>query len=397
MPGTQSYTRREPVVPEPIIFVGLDVHADSIAVAVAEAAGGEPRSLGTIPNAPEAVAKLVRKLGPAARRRVCYEAGPCGYVLHRRLTELGAAAVVVAPSLVPTKPGDKVKTDRRDALKLARLHRAGELTAVWVPDEAHEALRDLTRAREDAVEALHRARQQLRSFLLRQGRRPPAGVKPWTLRHRDWLATLRLAQPAQQAVLAEALTALDQGAARLGRLEDAIRDLAAGGPLAPLVDAVQALRGVGLVTAATLAAELGDLTRFASPRQAMAYVGLVPGEHSSGGRTRRGGVTKTGNAHARRVLVGAAWHYRHPPRVGAALRRRQAGQSAAVIGIAWRAQDRLHRRYRRLVGRGKLKQQAVVAVARELVGFLWAIARQVAAADARPASAHTPAAEARVA
>ena len=384
-------------MPEPIIFVGLDVHVESIAVAIAEAAGGEARSLGTIPNAPEAIAKLVRKLGPAARLRVCSEAGPCGYVLHRQLTELGAEGVVVAPSPVPTKPGDKVKTDRRDALKLARLHRAGELTTVWVPDEAHEALRDLTRAREAAGADLHRARQRLRGFLVRQGRRPPAGVKPWTLRHRDWLATLRVARPAQQVVLAEALTALDQGAARLARLEDAIQEQATSGPLAPLVAALQSLRGVGLVTAATLVAELGDLTRFTSPRQLMAYVGLVPGEQSSGQRQRRGGITKTGNAHARRVLVEAAWHYRHPPRVGATLRRRQAGQAAAVVDIAWQAQGRLHRRFRRLVGRGKLKQQAVVAVARELVGFLWAIARQVAAADARPAPAPTPAAEARAA
>ena len=370
---------------EPSMFVGLDVHPASIAVAVADGGGGEVRSLGAIPNTAEAVRKLVRKLGPAARLRVCYEAGPCGYGLHRQLTGLGAACAVVAPSLVPSKPGDKVKTDRRDALKLARLHRAGELTAVWVPDAAHEALRDLTRAREDAVEALHRARQQLRTFLLRQGQRPPDGVKPWTVRHRDWLDRLRLAQPAHRVVLAEALAALDQAAARLGRLEDAIREQAAASPCAPLLGALQALRGVGPVTAATLVAELGDLTRFPSPRQLMAYAGVVPGEHSSGGRTRRGGITKTGNAHLRRVVVEAAWHYRHPPRVGATLRRRQAGQPPAVVDAAWAAQGRLHARFRRLVGRGKLKQEAVVAVARELLGFAWAIARATAAEAAVPA------------
>jgi len=373
-------------------FVGLDVHAETIAVAVAEGDGGEVRSLGTIPNTAEAVAALLRRQGPAGRLRVCYEAGPCGYVLSRQLAELGIECVVVAPSLVPTKPGDKVKTDRRDALKLARLHRGGDLTAVWVPDAAHEALRDLTRARETALGEVQRGRARLRSFLLRLGLRPPAGVRPGTVRHRDWLAQLKPGQPAHRAVLAEALTALDQATARLTRLEDAIAEQAQTSPMAPLLGALQTLRGVAAVTAATVVAELGDLTRFASPRQLMAYAGLVPGEHSSGGRTRRGGITKTGNAHVRRVVVEAAWHYRHPPRVGATLRRRQAGQPAAAVAIAWTAQGRLHQRFRRLLGRGKLKQEAVVAVARELLGFLWAIARQVDAATARPAAAEQAAA-----
>jgi transposase len=373
-------------------FVGLDVHKETIAAAVAEAGGGEARSLGTIPNAPAAVAKLIRHLGPVDRVRVCYEAGPCGYVLHRQLTELGVACAVVAPSLVPTKPGERVKTDRRDALKLARLHRAGELVAVWVPGADHEALRDLTRAREGALAELHRARQRLRCFLLRQGLRPPAGVNPWTLRHRDWLARLELSQPAHRVVLGEALTALDQAAARLGRLEEAIAEQTTGSSLAPLLGALQTARGVGPVTAATLVAELGDLRRFASPRQLMAYAGLVPGEHSSGSRTRRGGITKTGNAHVRRVVVEAAWQYRHPPRVGTTLRRRQTGQPAAVIEIAWKAQGRLHKRFRRLLGRGKLKQEAVVAVARELLGFLWAIAQAGSAGAAIPAPTAAPAA-----
>jgi transposase len=375
-------------------FVGLDVHAETIAAAVAEGGGGEVRSVGTIPNTPEAAARLLRKLGPAARLRVCYEAGPCGYGLHRQLTELGIDCAVVAPSLVPTRPGDKVKTDRRDALKLARAHRAGDLTAVWVPDEAHEALRDLTRAREDALAEVHRARARLRGFLLRQGLRPPAGVKAGTLRHRDWLAHLELGQPAHRVVLAESLTALDQATARLGRLEAAIAEQAAASPLAPLLGALQCLRGVAAVTAATLAAEPGDLTRFAPPRQLMAYAGLVPGERSSGGRTRRGGITKTGNAHVRRVVVEAAWHYRHPPRVGTTLRRRQAGQPAAAVETAWKAQGRLHKRFRRLLGRGKLKQEAVVAVARELLGFLWAIAQQVAGRTAGATAPPRPAAAA---
>jgi len=363
-------------------FVGLDVHKETIAVAVVTAGGGEPRSLGIIPNTPATVAKLVRKLGATATLRCCYEAGPCGYGLHRQLTGLGAECVVVAPSLVPTKPGDKVKTDRRDALKLARAHRSGDLTAVWVPDEEHEALRDLTRARADAREDRHRARQRLGKFLLRQGLRPPDGVKPWTVRHRTWLTGLRLARPAQQAVLREALHAVDEAGARLDRLEDELVEVAQSGPQAALLTGLQCLRGVGLVTAATLVAELGDVTRFDHPRQLMSYAGLVPSEHSSGGRQRRGGITKTGNAHVRHVVVEAAWHYRHPPRVGGVLKRRQLGQPTAVTELAWKAQVRLHKRFGRLLGRGKLPQQAVVAVARELLGFVWALARAVATTEA---------------
>jgi transposase len=370
-----------------ITFVGLDVHKETIAVAVAAAGGGEPRALGTIPNRPDAVRAPVRKLGPADRLRCCYEAGPCGYAVQRQLTGLGAVCEVVASSLVPTKPGERIKTDRRDALKLARLYRSGELTAVWVPDEDHEALRDLTRAREDAREDLQRARHRLAKLLLRLGVRPPAGVKPWTVRHRDWLGGLRLPRPAQQAVLREYLHAVDQAQARQGRLEDELAELAQSGPHAALLGALQALRGVGLVTAATLVAELGDLSRFESPRQLMAYAGLVPSEHSSGGRRRRGGVTKTGNAHVRHVIVEAAWHYRHPPGRRGALRRRHLGQPAAVQEAAWTAQTRLHKRWRRLRGRGKLKQQAVVAVARELLGFVWAIARLAAGAAGLPAAA----------
>lgn len=363
-------------------FVGLDVHQDTIAVAVAAGAGGEPRSLGIIPNTPASVGKLIRTLGALPTLRCCYEAGPCGYVLHRQLTELGADCVVVAPSLVPTKPGDKVKTDRRDAAKLARLHRGGDLTAVWVPDEDHEALRDLTRARADARDDRQRARQRLGKFLLRHGVRPPDGVKPWTVRHRTWLSGLRLARPAQQAVLREALHAIDEAGGRLDRLEDELVEVAQTGPRAALLTGLQCLRGVGLVTAATLVAELGDVARFDHPRQLMAYAGLVPSEQSSGGRQRRGGITKTGNAHVRHVAVEAAWHYRHPPRVGGGLKRRQAGHPTAVTELAWKAQVRLHKRFGRLLGRGKLAQQAVVAVARELLGFVWALARAAATTEA---------------
>lgn len=357
-------------------FVGMDVHKETIAVAVADE-GGAPRSLGTIPNRPEAVLRLVRKLGPAQSLQVCYEAGPCGYSLQRQLSRLGVPCVVVAPSLVPTRPGDRVKTDRRDALKLAGLLRSGHLTPVWVPDEEHEALRDLVRAREDARQDLLRARHRLSKLLLRLGVRPPQGVRPWTARYRIWLQGLRLPHASQQVVLREYLLAVDQGKERLSRLEAEIAQAAPTSAHAAVIAALQALRGVGLITAVTLVAELGDLRRFHSPRQLMAYAGLVPSEHSSGGSLRRGSITKTGNTHVRHVTVEAAWHYRHAPGLWGALRQRQAGQPETVKAIAWKAQDRLHRRYRRMVGRGKLKQQAVVAMARELLGFVWAIAREV--------------------
>jgi transposase len=360
-------------------FVGLDVHQETIAVATARHGGGPAQSLGTIPNRPEAVAALVRKLTSYGPIEVCYEAGPCGYVLWRQLSELGIPCSVVAPSLIPTRVGDKVKTDRRDALKLARLFRSGDLTPVWVPDAAHEALRDVSRAREDARDDQHRARQRLRKFLLRLDRRPPAGVRPWTNRYRAWLDGLRLGQPGQQVVLAEYLRTLDEAAARLARLEAALAEVATRSPHAPLIAALQCLRGVGLITAVTVVAELGDLNRFRSARELMAYAGVVPREHSSGGSQRRGGITKTGNSHLRHVVVEAAWHYRHPPHIGPVLAKRQVGQPAAVVQQAWRAQTRLHGRYRQLIGRGKAPNQAVVAVAREVLGFLWGIGRTVTA------------------
>lgn len=363
-----------------ITYVGLDVHKEAIAVAVADASGGEPRSLGVILNRPEAALKLVRKLGPAARLRCCYEAGPCGYGLYRQVRALGAACVVVAPSLVPTKPGERVKTDRRDALKLARLLRSGELTPVWVPDEAHEALRDLTRAREDAREDVQRARQRVTKLLLRLGVRPPEGLKAWTVRHRTWLQGVKLAQASQQVVLREYLLALDQAQERLARLGAEVAEAAQSSVHAPVIAALQALRGVGLLTAATLVAELGDVSRFGHARELMAYAGLVPREWSSGEHQRRGSITKTGNGHVRFVMVEAAWHYRHAPGVYGALKKRQQGVSEEVKAVAWKAQTRLHRRYRRLLGRGKTKQKVVVALARELLGFVWAIAQAAVAA-----------------
>lgn len=355
-------------------YVGLDVHKATIAVAVADEGRGEVRKYGTIRNSPEAVLKLVGKLGPAERLVCCYEAGPCGYGLQRQLAGLGAECMVVAPSLIPTRPGERVKTDQRDAAKLARLLRAGELTSVWVPDAEHEALRDLSRAREAARDARHRARQQVRKLLLRLGIAEPSGTRAWSQQYWAWLRTVQLAQPLQQVVLEDALETVEAGTARLKRLEQRVEQAATTGRHAPLIAALQSLRGVGVITAVTLVAELGDLGRFATPRPLMAYVGLVPSEHSSGESQRRGRITKAGNSHVRHVLVQAAWHYRHAPTVTRALAARQAGQSAAVTDVAWKAQERLHGRYRKLAGR-KGRQKAIIAVARELVGFVWALAR----------------------
>ena len=372
-------------------FIGLDVHAETIAVAVAEP-HGDVRSLGTIPNRPESVRKLIKKLGPAAHLRVCYEAGPTGYVLYWQLTALGVTCEVVAPTLVPIKAGDRVKTDRRDALKLARSYRAGDLTPVWVPDAAHEALRDLVRAREAAKKDQLRARHRLGKFLLRHGRRPPTAMKAWTQAYLAWVkSAVRFDQAAQEATLLDYIHEVDHVAARIGRLEAAIDAAVHTAParMRAVIEAVQALRGIALVTAVTIAAEVGELSRFAKPRQLMGYSGAVASEDSSGQRTRRGGITKAGNAHLRRVIVEAAWAYRYRPAVGAALRKRQATLSAEVKEIAWKAQHRLHGRYRALTARGKCKQQVVTAIGRELLGFMWAIGVHVEShtADGKPIAA----------
>lgn len=359
-------------------FVGLDAHKDAISVAVVSEHGERPRSLGAIPHTPEAVSQLVRKLGPASRLNFCYEAGPCGYGLYRQLTKLGAQCTVVAPSLIPVKPGDRVKTDRRDAEKLARLHSNGELTPVHVPDEKDEALRGLLRAREDSTEDLQRHRHRLGKFLLRLGVKPPKGVKAWTVKHRQWLDALNLEQPADEIVLREYIHAIDEAKSRIERLEREIETAAPKSRHWPVIKALQSLRGIALINAATIVLEGGgDLTRFGNPRQTMAYTGVCPTEDSSGGSRRRGAITKTGNAHLRRVVVEAAWHYRHKPLVSQNLRKRQEGLSEEVKAIAWKAQHRLNLRYRRLLGRGKPPQKVVVALGRELLGFIWAIAKQV--------------------
>lgn len=361
---------------KPIIYVGLDVHKETIAVALAEAGKrGEVREFGTIANTPTALKALTSKLARSgAALGFCYEAGPCGYEIQRQLSAAGHGCVVVAPSLIPRKPGDRIKTDRRDAANLARLHRAGELTPVWVPDPAHEAVRDLVRARQAAVRTLRQARQQLSGFLLRQGQHynRPA----WTLMHRRWLAGLRFAQAAHHLVLEDCIDAVEAATARRDRLEAHIAAALSDWSLAPVVRALQALRGLALVAAATLVAELGDITRFANPRQLMAYLALVPSEHSSGGTRRQGAITKAGNGSARRMLIEAAWSYRFPARISRELLLRQEGLAKPIRDTAWKAQERLCGRYRTLARAGKPPNLVTAAIARELAGFVWAIARQ---------------------
>lgn len=356
-------------------FVGLDVHRDTITVAVAEKEGA-PRVVGTIVHSPVAVAKLVRKLGAVVDLRACYEAGPCGYALQRQLTSLGVFCEVVAPTLVPVRPGDRVKTDRRDAQRLATLLRSGELTAVWVPDEVHEALRDLVRAREAAQRDLLRARHRLAKLLLRQGYRSPRGTRVGTQRYMSWVRSLVLSQAAQEAVRLDYLAEVDRLVERVARFHAEI--LAAVEQLPAEVQRVvyglQVLRGVALVSAVSAVAEVGQFSRFSTPRELMAYSGLVPREHSSARAVRRGGITKTGNAHLRRVVVEAAWHYRHAPHIRPQLKRRQVGQPASICATSFKAQQRLYMRYRRLLGRGKNIQKTMTAIARELLGFMWAIA-----------------------
>jgi transposase len=360
-----------------VLFVGLDVHAETIVVAVAEQAG-EVRSFGTIPNRLESIRKMVHKLGPVNNLRACYEAGPTGYVLYWQLTQLGVACDVIAPSLVPTKAGDRVKTDRRDAEKLARCHRAGELTAVWVPDAAHEALRDLVRAREAAKKDQLKARHRLGKFLLRHGQRRPDGVRAWTKKHREWIKShVRFQQAALEATLVDYVEEVDHVAARIVKLEKSLDEAVRQAPpeIRAVIEALQALRGVAQTTAASIVSEVGCLSRFPTAPDLMGYSGLVSREHTTGNRVQRGGITKTGNAHLRRVVVEAAWAYQHRPNVIGYLLRRQKDLAISdeVKDIAWKAQQRLHKRYKAMAARGKNKNQIVAALGRELLGFIWAI------------------------
>ena len=354
-------------------FVGLDVHKDSISVAVADQ-GLAPQVVATVPHELRALLKLLKKLGANSQLRCCYEAGPTGFGLCRELCRVGIECIVVAPSLIPKQAGDRVKTDSRDALKLARFLRSGDLTSVHIPDEYTEAMRDLERAREDAKRAERVARNVLSKFLLRHGFRY-AG-KTWTASFFEWVRTLHFEHEPQQRVLVSYLYAAEQATDRVTQLTQDISVMVESWSLKPLVKALQALRGIQLVSAVTVAAEIGTMDRFATASQLMAYLGLVPSEHSSGGTKKRGGITRTGNKHVRKTLVESAWSYRHRPSMSYAIRRRNEGVSTPVRDIAWKAQQRLHRRYQRLLGRGKSKQQTVTALARELAGFIWAIGRQ---------------------
>ena len=361
-----------------MLYVGLDVHKESIAVAyVGQDHGAEVVSLGTIGTRQCDLDKLIRQLHSKATHLVfVYEAGPCGYWLYRYLTKRGHDCWVVAPSLIPKKAGDRVKTDRRDARQLARLMRAGDLTPVYVPQVDDEAIRDLSRAREDSIRDLKAAKYRLKAFLLRQDIRY-TGQANWSPAHLRWLAEVVCPTPAQQIVFQEYVRAVTEHTARLQRLEQELQERVKTWRLAPVVEALQALRGVQCTVAVTTVAERGDLTRLTNPKQLMSYLGLTSSEYSSGPRRAQGGITKTGNSHARRALVEGAWAYRSPAKVSRHLQLRLEQLPKPIQDLSWKAQVRLCKRYRQLIARGKNANQVVVAIARELVAFLGAIAREI--------------------
>jgi transposase len=360
------------------LFVGMDVHKDSIAVAyVAQDHGAEVTYLGAFGTRQCDIDHLIRKMQSKAKHLIfVYEAGPCGYWLYRYLSNRGYDCWVVAPSLIPRKPGDRVKTDRRDAVQLARLARSGDLTAVYIPTVEDEAMRDLTRAREDAIGDLKDAKLRLKAFLLRHDIRY-TGRANWGAAHLRWLSEVVCPTPAQPIVFQEYVRAVNEHSERLQRLEQALQDHVKAWRLYPVVEALQALRGVQFTVAVTLVAEMGDLTRFESPRELMKYLGLIPSEYSSGEHRRQGAITKAGNTHARRVLVEGAWAYRYPAKISRHLQLRLEHQPKVIQDISWKAQVRLCKRYRRLVARGKHANVVTVAIARELTGFMWAIAKEV--------------------
>ena len=374
-------TRRSTLSQSSTLFVGMDVHTDSISVAyVPQDHGAEVTYLGSIGTRQADIDQMIRKMQSKATHLILvYEAGPCGYWLYRYLTKKGYDCWVVAPSLIPKKPGDRVKTDRRDAVQLARLARSGDLTVVYVPKVDDEAIRDLTRAREDAISDLKSAKFRLKAFWLRQDIRY-VGRANWGPAHLRWLSEVVCPTPAQQIVFQEYIRAVNEHTERLQRLEQELQDHVKAWRLNPVVEALQALRGVQFTVAVTMVAEVGDLTRFDNPRELMKFLGLVPSEYSSGPQRRQGSLTKAGNRHARRVLVEGAWAYRYPAKVSRHLQLRLEKQPKIIQDISWKAQLRLCKRYRRLVARGKHANVVTVAIARELAGFMGAIAREVAIA-----------------
>ncbi len=361
-----------------ITFVGLDVHKESINIALADSGENkEVRHFGTVNGTSVAVEKVVRKLISIGKTpKVVYEAGPTGFHMQRYLSSKHIDCIVVSPASIPTKPGDKIKTDKRDALSLARLHRAGELTPIYIPSAEDEAMRDLTRARVDAMIAHKRARQLLLSLLLRHGTYY-TGKADWGQKHLRWLSKVVLPHPSQQIVFQDYLHAIDHAFQRHEQLVEQIRVQSSLWKRAPLVKALQALRGVSLITAAGIVSEIGDFTRFDNPRPLYAYVGLVPSEYSSGLSRRQGSITRCGNTHARRLLTEAAWAYHYHPKVSPPIRKRQEGLPSSVCDIAWRAQLRLSHQYRKMIRKGKISKVAVTAVARELIGFMWEIAKTI--------------------
>lgn len=387
--------RPAPTQNGPVLFIGLDVHTDAIAVSLAPSGSAEVRRYGLIGGTHDDVLKLARKLQaahPGVPLKFCYEAGPHGYPLCRGLQSHGYDCILVAPSKIPRLPGDRVKTNRRDADQLARLHRAGELTAIHVPDPQDEAVRDLLRARGQVQRQQHRARQQLKMFLLRHNLRY-AGSKAWTAKHLRHLATVKLPFAEQQFVFQEMLDVITEATARLERYATQLPRVVAGWRWEPVVKALMSLRGVALLTAATLVAELGDLHRFATARQLMGYLGLVPSEDSTGNERRQGGITKMGNGLARRALIEAAWNYRTPARLSRELQQRQEGLPKAVKELAWNAQTRLHHRYKHLTAvKHKKSTVAAAALGRELSGFVWALGRLVAPHPRKPEPAKPAAA-----
>jgi transposase len=361
------------------LYLGLDVHKDSVAIAIAEGGrGGEVRFYGTISNdlhAIETVLAKIRQAHPGARLEACYEAGPCGFGIARRLAQLKIPCTVVAPSLIPKRSGDRVKTDKRDCRRLARLLRAGELSAIYVPEPTDEAIRDLCRARTDAVDDLGRSRHRLKAFLLRHGYRYQ-GKSNWTQAHMRYLREVAFPHPAMKAILEDYLMAISAANERIARGEEAMLNLLHDWRLKPAVDALMAFKGFRLVAALITVSELGDIHRFEHPRQLMAYLGLVSSEYSSGPKQRQGAISKTGNPHLRWLLIECAQNMISAPKVSRELSRRQEGQPREVIMLSWKAQNRLHQRFMRLVARHLQRNKALVAIARELCGFIWALLRE---------------------